>query len=142
MVSLPFAAHAARLWRRLLTADLVAEGLDTTTVDSALLVASELAGNAVLHGRPLPDGSLRCGWDLTRDRLLIELVDGGSRSGTAPHSREPSEDRPTGRGLALVEALVSDWGYEVGGDDGREVTRVWAVLPLTGISAEPGALAV
>ena len=142
MVALPFAAQAALVWRRLLASDLAAHGVPTSTVDDALLVASEFAGNAVLHARPLPDGSLRGGWVIAPGRLMLELVDGGSRSGSAPRRRELSADRPTGRGLALVEALVTEWGFEEGQDHGRAVTRVWAVLPLAGISADSAAVAV
>ena len=137
MVTLPFAAQAARLWRRLLVVDLAAQGISRTIVDDALLVASELAGNAVLHAKPLPDGSLHGGWEIAAGRLTLELIDGGPRSGTVPRRRELCADRPTGRGLALVEALVAEWGFEENVDHGRTVTRVWAVLPLGQSSAEP-----
>ena len=142
MITLPFAAQAARLWRRLLAADLAAHGIDTTIVEDALLVASELAGNAVLHAKPLPDGSLHGGWEIAPGRLTLELVDGGPRAGTAPQRRDVSAERPTGRGLALVEALVAEWGFEENVDHGRTVTRVWAVLPLGRIPAGSGAVAV
>ena len=142
MVTLPFAAQAARLWRRLLADELAAQGVPAAIVEDVLLVASELAGNAVLHARPLVDGSLHGGWEIARGRLTLELVDGGSRSGTSPHPRDVCADRPTGRGLALVEALVAEWGFEESRDHGRTVTRVWAVLPLGRIPAGPGVVAV
>lgn len=142
MVTLPFAAQAARLWRGFLTADLAAHGIPKTLLDDVLLVASELAGNAVLHAKPLSDGSLHGGWEIAPGRLTLELVDGGSRSGGTPRRRELSVERPTGRGLALVEALVAEWGFEEGEDHGRKVTRVWAVLPLDRIAADAGAVAV
>ena len=140
VVALPFALQAARIWRDVLTGDLADARLPRGVVDDALLVASELAGNAVLHARALPDGGLLGGWELRSDSLVLELVDGGSPEGETPAAKPPSTERPSGRGLALVDALSAAWGVEERVADGRPRTRVWVVLPLGGAGSpgEPG----
>ncbi|MGK2948839.1 MAG: ATP-binding protein [Acidimicrobiales bacterium] len=72
-------------------------------VDTALLIASELVTNAIVHAR----SPLRLQLRLTRDVVRIEVADEGH--GT-PEPREPDRDRPGGRGLPIIEALSIDWG--------------------------------
>ena len=52
----------------------------------------------------------------------MRVTDGGA---TEPPARAPPVPRETsGRGLALVEAMASDWGVE----DAPGATTVWATL--------------
>lgn len=123
-LTLPHAPTAARTLRSELRTWLAERpGLDQVA-DDAILVASELCGNAVLHARPLPDGGLRAGWQQVDAGFELEMTDGGSLGN--PEMREPDADRPTGRGLAIVNHLVLDWGVR---DDGPSST-VWVLLPL------------
>ena len=128
MTTLPHAPLAAREWRRTLRDVLAAAGVPADRVDDVLLVASELAGNAVLHARPLPEGCLLGGCERAGDRLRLVLVDGGSRSGSHPRPREIDLARPTGRGLAIVEQLAAEWGV----DEAPGRTSVWAEISLVG----------
>ena len=60
--------HARRLLRRWSLGSLV---------EPVSLVVSELVGNAVRHGAPLPTGGIRVGWTIGPDVIRIEVADGG-----------------------------------------------------------------
>lgn len=96
----------------------------------AVLVASELVANAVLHSCCAADDLLSVEMRECSDCLEIAVSD----PGTSGRSARPV-DRPLGGGglgLKVVEQLTRDWGADrrPGG------YRVWAQLAL---SAEPGA---
>lgn len=78
-------------------------------------VVSELATNAVLHGRT--DFTLRM--TLDSDGLLVEVSDASSRQ---PEERSYSREAVTGRGLSMVAALSAAWGVL----QGRPGKTVWA----------------
>lgn len=88
-------------------------------VDTATLLASELATNALVHGRGRVELRLR----LTRDRLVLESVDSGHHM---PRRRRAGDDDEGGRGLHLVASLADRWGFRAT-DDGKVV---WAELHL------------
>ena len=80
-------------------------GLSPERCDDALLLASELVTNAVLHGR-----SEVCVEVEERGAVLrVSVLDENSRH-PAPVAEDP--DALDGRGLALVEALSQRWGVE------------------------------
>ncbi|HSJ20905.1 MAG TPA: ATP-binding protein [Nocardioidaceae bacterium] len=135
----------------------VAEGLRAwghdDLVDDAALCVSELAGNAALHG-----GSTYievCVLDLERAVRVYVEDDGPVAPATiAPRTTLPGTtaeadaetdalelllDAPaTGRGLAIVSVLSSDWGVE----ELEQGKRVWAELspePSAHDSPEPSA---
>ena len=88
-------------------------------VDTATLLASELTTNALVHGLGRVELRLR----LTRDRLVLEAVDGGQHM---PRRRRAGDDDEGGRGLHLVATLADRWGFRAI-DDGKVV---WAELEL------------
>jgi anti-sigma regulatory factor (Ser/Thr protein kinase) len=88
-------------------------------VDTATLIASELSTNALVHGRGRVELRLR----LTRDRLVVEAVDGGQHM---PRRRSAADDDEGGRGLHLVATMADRWGFRAT-DDGKVV---WAELDL------------
>jgi anti-sigma regulatory factor (Ser/Thr protein kinase) len=88
-------------------------------VDTATLVASELATNALVHGRGRVELRLR----LTRDRLVLESVDFGQHM---PRRRRAGDMDEGGRGLHLVAELADRWGFRAT-DEGKVV---WAELDL------------
>ncbi|MFK8850135.1 ATP-binding protein [Streptomyces sp. Ac-502] len=92
--------------------------------DTALLLASELLSNAVLHAQG-PIG-LRV-WHSVRE-LGIEVTD---RSTARPRVRATDSGAEHGRGLILVEALAGAWGTHLHGAG----KTVWCTLPLPG---QPG----
>jgi serine/threonine-protein kinase RsbW len=73
--------------------------------DDAALIATELITNAVQHAPPADIVELEL--TLTDDVLRISVVDG---SAVQPLITEMTEDRPTGRGMRIVEALADRWG--------------------------------
>ena len=80
-------------------------GLSPERCDDALLLASELVTNAVLHGR-----SEVCVEVETLGAVVrVSVFDENSRH-PAPVAQDP--DALDGRGLALVEALAERWGVE------------------------------
>jgi anti-sigma regulatory factor (Ser/Thr protein kinase) len=86
-------------------------------IDDASVVVTELATNAIVHtGRGFDASVTRGG-----DDVWIAVTD---RSSAAPLRRDPPAGATTGRGLALVDALSSHWGYELLGNG----KRVWAEL--------------
>ena len=62
-------------------------------------------------------------WTVQSGELVISVED---PSHDLPVRRNPAPDAPSGRGLAIVESLSSDWGVEHT-DRGK---RVWAKLPV------------
>lgn len=87
-------ARAAELWR-----------LDRELTETALLLVSELATNAIRHGAPPVRLSLR----LDADRLRVEVTDG---SPTLPRLARPGPDQAGGRGLQIVQQLAARWGAQ------------------------------
>ena len=89
-----------------------------TLVDPVLLTVSELVGNAVRHGRPPVEMSLR---RLGRG-VRIDVHDESSAEVLSP---EPGEDAESGRGLLLVDAVADDSGVQQIEGDGKVV---WATI--------------
>jgi anti-sigma regulatory factor (Ser/Thr protein kinase) len=92
--------------------------------DDALLVASELTTNAVMHSGCVGDDDFELWADCIRDGLRITVLDVG-RSGDDPVRRIPDSSRPGGMGLAVVEQIAKRWGAERDGE-----LRVWAELTI------------
>lgn len=97
------------------------DGLPPETLDSVLVIASELASNCVRHGATAFE--LR----LERDRrgVRVEVEDDGDGE---PLARAPGPTETSGRGLQITGALSSAWG--VLHMDGRRGKTVWAVIEL------------
>jgi DNA-binding NarL/FixJ family response regulator len=83
-------------------------------VDTVNLLLSELVANAVMHADTPAEVAVR----LHDDRVRIEVAD---RNTAIPHRRPRDDSSPTGRGLALVEALADAWGLQLE-PDGK---RIW-----------------
>jgi CheY-like chemotaxis protein/anti-sigma regulatory factor (Ser/Thr protein kinase) len=117
-VSLPCDAASLAIAREHVRHQLHAWSLPSL-VDVAVLVTSELAANAVQHGRS--------GFDLRLEvrnahALRVEVFDHGPGS---PELRAADPDSEDGRGLHLVSQLAASWGVESIVDDGK---KVWAEL--------------
>ncbi|MGC9499274.1 ATP-binding protein [Streptomyces sp. WG7] len=91
--------------------------------DTAEMVTSELASNAVLHAR-------HAAFRVTLRRLGDEQVQVAviDRSRTLPQQVDPGDDEDHGRGLAIVEALSQKWGAEPMWWGTAKGKKVWADL--------------
>jgi DNA-binding NarL/FixJ family response regulator len=95
-------------------------------LDDALLVASELAANAVTHA----NSACRIRLSRNATALRIDVVDTGE--GT-PEPQPASFTKEHGRGLHLISGLTSAWGLD---HDPKGGKKVWAELALPMSDAE------
>ena len=93
---------------------------DGWRLGDAVLVASELVTNAVVHSGCSAEHGVSVGASLREDRLLIAVHDPGV-SGQPAQVRRGEQFRLGGWGLQIVEELAHRWGSER--PDGY---RVWA----------------
>ena len=88
--------------------------------DAAMLVASELVTNALIHAGTGPEMFMaRSG-----SRLRLAVRDGNARR---PQPRKVGPSSPNGRGMLLVAAMSRAWGVLPTTADGKVV---WAVLDV------------
>lgn len=113
---LPDDLSAARAARVHVADELGRRGVPDAVADDVVLVASELAANAIRHGRP--PALLRLDYSAGRVRVTV------SNHGGSPDPRilDAATDAGHGRGLAMVRALAEDMGWERDG----ERLDVWA----------------
>ncbi len=121
-VELPAEASSAALARAAVRSALLAavRGLDTQTLDRAVLLTSEVVTNAVLHART----PMRLILELEEGQVAIRVYDGAR---LAPRTRSYRPDAGTGRGMHLVEALADQWGV----DETAAGKCVWFTIGLT-----------
>lgn len=126
----PDSVGKARAW---LDDHLVELGIAAETIEVARLIASELCTNAVQHSRSgAPLGCYTLSLTLHPAWINIEVTDAGGT--TVPRPRPLADDgidlgvelSPTGRGLALVDALATRWWtrtYRTGRTTGARIGR-------------------
>lgn len=117
----PTAPGRARAWTR----RVLREWQLTSVRDSAELVVSELSTNAILASRPLARPVIRLTLIRDKDELAILVRD--YCPGT-PQPANVGDQDENGRGLLLVEAMSTRWGWHAP-EDGAPGKVVWAVLP-------------
>ena len=79
-------------------------GLGDDRCDDAVLMASELVTNAIVHGR---SETRVCVLSFAGQDLRVEVSDDNSRHPQAVSQDDAALD---GRGLHIVEALSTEWG--------------------------------
>jgi anti-sigma regulatory factor (Ser/Thr protein kinase) len=112
-IRLPPRGEAAGIARCAVREALVSRGLDLLA-DDAMLLVSELVGNAVRHARRSNGAALELRLAESDGRLRIEVIDGDPRPPTPRHPLRREEEG--GFGLVLVQALAHDWGVRHTGD--------------------------
>jgi anti-sigma regulatory factor (Ser/Thr protein kinase) len=105
-VTLPDGPEGAGVARRAMARAAELWSLDRELTDTALLLVSELATNAIRHGAPPVRLTLR----LTGGRLRVEVTDS---SPVLPALGRPGPDQIGGRGLQIVQQLAAGWGAQV-----------------------------
>jgi len=103
VVALTLDASGQRSWRSALTAAL--EGASPARLDDLVLVTGELVANALEHG--IAPAALEV-IDEGEGTVLVSVLDGGPVVPLQPLPIAPGAVR--GRGLAIVEALSTEWG--------------------------------
>jgi anti-sigma regulatory factor (Ser/Thr protein kinase) len=93
-------------------------------IDRVVLISSELATNAVLHGH-FPGHLFEVALTSTDHSCLIEVSDGSPRT---PMALRPTAEEEHGRGLPLVSALAVRVGHHARKPTGK---TVWAQILRT-----------
>lgn len=106
-LEVPCDANAASTVRRALSEVPDVRGV----LEDAMVVASELVNNAVLHSGCTPNHRLEVGVQKLGERFLISVLDAGL-SGDRAEVRPPDLEAPGGLGLWIVEQLARRWGTE------------------------------
>ena len=122
-MTLPAEPAAVGTARALLDRTLERAGVDEGRRFEALLVASELVTNAVAHGSKKGD-EIGVEVSVEGGRIRIGVRD-AAHGRTAPVSLTPDQQRPTGRGLAIVERFA-EWDERI--VDGRREVRAELTL--------------
>lgn len=125
---LAHAASAVPAAREELVALLTELEVPETTIVEAELTASELLGNAVMHGRADHRGSIGLRVRVRDQVVEVSVTDGGPTDGHAAdiRPRRTSVVATRGRGLRIVRSLAHEWGVVV--DDETGDTTVWAAI--------------
>jgi serine/threonine-protein kinase RsbW len=109
-VRVPFAASSVASARHQLRSWMRGEGFSRDAIEDGRVVISELVGNSVRHAQPLSDGTILITWCHDGGGVRLSVTDGGSSS--RPRAVNASTSALSGRGMAIVEALVNDWWSE------------------------------
>lgn len=93
--------------------------------DAAAMVITELLANAIVHSEHRTE-YVDVVVQSSAEQIHIEVTDHNPQP---PVAREISVDAPSGRGLTIVDALSSAWGWDrIEGDR----KRVWCDVPMSG----------
>jgi len=99
---------------------------DTPVTDTALLIASEFATNAVLHSASRNGGTFTLRAGITGSTLRIEVEDSGGAWNSQPHD----DGRP--HGLDVIEAFTGPGNWGIIGDAGGRTAWVYLTIPAAG----------
>jgi anti-sigma regulatory factor (Ser/Thr protein kinase) len=89
--------------RRFTRAALGRHDVEPRLIDTAMLLVSELATNAIVHAASTLTLRIDVG-----DDIRVEICDANE---TPPVVGEPEMEHESGRGLAIVTTLADDWSW-------------------------------
>ena len=110
-VELAVHPRSASVARRLLAEMLDSSGLQDVWADAAAIAVSEMVTNAVVHA----GGPITLNARVEADNVRVEVGDGSTRM---PVARNYALTSGTGRGLRMLDSVVSRWGVTPR-DDGK-----------------------
>ncbi len=129
--------ESARTAREFTVATLRQWQLDAL-IEDAVVIASELATNAIRHGTPAATGDAGSGagrvelsWCLQVSRLICVVTD---QTPAPPALAASDPEAESGHGLQIVGALAIAWGWTILGSGEK---AVWAALELPGPAGAP-----
>jgi len=93
--------------------------------NAAAMVITELLANAIIHSDRNSD-LVEVVIESSERQIHIEVTD---HNPGAPVQREVNRDAPSGRGLTIVDALSTAWGWDRMDGEGN---RVWCDVPRSG----------
>jgi anti-sigma regulatory factor (Ser/Thr protein kinase) len=100
-------------------------GSSADECNAAAMVMSELMTNAVVHSDNRRDEQVEVVIEFSERQIHIEVLDHNPHT---PVQRDIDLDAPSGRGLTIVDALSSAWGWDPIEGFGK---RVWCDVPRT-----------
>ena len=103
-----------RTARRFVRDVLEDNAVDGEVVETVELLTSEVITNALVHARSAPELAVR----VRREAVRVEV---GDVSPVVPIRRSIETDALSGRGIAIVESLSSQWGVTGLSDQGKTV---------------------
>jgi len=113
---------------RRVRADLAVVAAGCPIADELVLLASELATNAIVHTKSGgPDATFTLRAEVHQDYIRIEVEDAGGPW----HARPRDDGRP--HGFDLVEAIAGPQNWGIDGDMCRRIA--WARLDWPGLAA-------
>lgn len=115
---------SAAVVRRSIADDLAGRAIPQDCVDDVVLVASELVGNALVHGAVGATSDLGVRWDVQPDAVVVGVLDDNP---DLPRRRSTTTSDTRGRGLSIVAAVALDWGVRRTGSG----KLVWARVPIS-----------
>lgn len=120
-ISLPGRRRSVAAGRHWVVREAAERGVTGMANQVVELLTSELLANAVLHGPQ--DGIVGVRLQTSDTMLRVTVTD---RNPTPPVVLHPDPIEPSGRGMAIVEALSNRWGVDLG-SGGK---AVWFELEL------------
>ena len=96
--------------------------LSDETLGDLKLALTEACTNCVRHAYPERPGSVQITYELTGDRLAVEVADDGLGFDYANGDGEDDDLVEGGLGIAIIRALADE--FEVGKRDGRPGSRL------------------
>jgi serine/threonine-protein kinase RsbW len=121
VLSLPGQRRSVAAGRHWVVREAAERGVTGMANQVVELLASELIANAVLHGPP--GGNVVVRLECTETVVRVTVSD---RETTVPVVLHPDPIEPSGRGMAIIEAMSNRWGVEA--DAGGK--SVWFELDL------------
>jgi len=118
-VALPVSATSARSGRVFLRRYCHEHLVPAALADDAVLIASELLGNAYLHAR----SAVRLSVSWQAGTLRVEVADD---SAVLPGRVGAGWDATSGRGMLITDALAGRWGARLAGVGKVVWFEVWA----------------
>ena len=98
-------------------------GRDFSLIEDAILIASELATNAITHTMSGQEGSFEVAFLRCHNWILLTVSDQGSVALPIPRRATPEQE--ANRGLEVMDILALRWGYN---RDHSEGGLVWCEL--------------